>query len=68
LTTLFMAARKRYAYPAMSVAVLAFAFRALTDTHLLSGQFDYIVFAALFMLLREPPRRAVSASLAPLRT
>jgi hypothetical protein len=68
LTTFLTVLRKRYAYPAMCVAVLAFAFRALTDTHLLSGQFDYIVFAALFMLSREPPKRALSASLAPLRT
>jgi hypothetical protein len=46
--------------PVTSIAALAFALRALTDTQLLCGQYDYIVFAAIFLLLRERSRSGLS--------
>jgi hypothetical protein len=61
-------ARKLRAEPALCLAVLAFGLRALTDTHLFSGQYDYIVFAVLFLLLRRPVRPPVRSPRAPSRS
>lgn len=58
-------AKRFRAEPALGLAVLAFGLRALTDTHLFSGQYDYILFAALFLLLRRRTQPGVTPSLAP---
>lgn len=56
VATLVLVARNFWAAPAAGLAVIAFALRSVTDTHLLAGQYDYVLFATLFLLLRRPKR------------
>jgi hypothetical protein len=60
--------RNLRAEPALALAVLAFGLRALTDTHLLSGQYDYILFAVLFLMLRKQAAPAVTRTPVPVRS
>ncbi|CAN5354786.1 hypothetical protein BH24PSE2_BH24PSE2_03000 [soil metagenome] len=62
LGALTFCVRRLSVQPVIVIAVLAFAVRALTDTHLISGQYDYVLFATLFMLLREHRRRPLTVA------
>lgn len=53
LAALVAVARGFWRSPAIGLSVAAFAMRAVTDTHLLAGQYDYVLFAALFLMLRR---------------
>jgi hypothetical protein len=63
LYVLGLAFRRARENAAISIAVLTFSLRALTDTHIYCGQYDYVIYAALFILLREGAGRPVSAPL-----
>ena len=67
---LVVAAKRLRTNPVIAVAIGAFALRALTDTQMLAAKYDYVFFAVLFILLREPsPWRALHTSArSPLRT
>jgi hypothetical protein len=67
LGTLAVGARHLRRHPVVVIAVLAFAARAVTDSQLFSGQYDYVIFATLFALLRERGRASVAAQPAPVR-
>ena len=54
--------------PVIGLAVIAFSVRAMTDTHLLAGQYDYVLFAALFLLLRRRSRPDLTPQPVPSRT
>lgn len=60
LAALAVVARNFWREPVIGLAVLAFAMRAMTDTHLLAGQYDFVPVAALFLLLRRDRRGAVT--------
>jgi hypothetical protein len=51
--TMAMCLRRLRTQPAIAGSVLVFGLRALTDTHLFAGQYDYIAFAAVFGFLRK---------------
>lgn len=53
IVALALSVKRIAASPAICIAVLAFALRALTDTQLLGGKYDYVVIGALFTLLRD---------------
>lgn len=62
LGTLALAAKRVRVEPVLAFAVGAFALRALTDTQMIAGKYDYLFVATLFILLRGPspfrvPRR-----------
>jgi hypothetical protein len=61
LAVLAIVVRRLRRYPVLVIAVLAFAARAVTDSQLFSGQYDYVIFAALFFLLRSQGRQSVGA-------
>ncbi|MGH8196244.1 MAG: hypothetical protein ACREQ8_17890 [Woeseiaceae bacterium] len=54
LTVLALAVRSFRRHPVVVIALLAFAARAITDSQMFSGQYDYVIFSTLFVLLREP--------------
>jgi hypothetical protein len=68
IVSLVTIGRNLRAEPALALAVLAFGLRALTDTHLLSGQYDYILFAVLFLMLRKQAAPAVTRTPVPVRS
>jgi hypothetical protein len=68
LAAVAICVRRLRKHPAIVIAVLAFAVRALTDTHLFGGQYDYIALAALFIFLRDTPAGAIKRSPATLRS
>lgn len=68
LAVLVTSVRRLRTHPAVTISILAFAVRALTDGQMLSGQYDYIFFATLFLLLREPASVRFSAAPAPSRS
>ncbi|MBA3563714.1 MAG: hypothetical protein H0W33_06840 [Gammaproteobacteria bacterium] len=65
VAVLVITARRLRRHPVIVIAVLAFAARAVTDSQMFSGQYDYVIFATLFVLLREPGREPVMARPAP---
>ncbi len=62
LVTLIATARGFRQSPVIGLAVLAFALRALTDTHMLGGQYDYILLAALFLQMRARDAATITPS------
>lgn len=68
LAVLAISARHLSSHPVMVIAVLAFAARAVTDSQMFSGQYDYVIFATLFVLLRESGRRPLTVLPAPARS
>ena len=61
LGALALGVRRLRRHPVVVIAVLAFAARAVTDSQLFSGQYDYVLFATLFALLRERGRASAAA-------
>ena len=66
--TMAICVRRLRTHSAIAVSVLAFGLRALTDTHLFAGQYDFIAFAAVFGFLRETPVPASRPSLVASRS
>jgi O-antigen ligase len=57
LAVILTALRRAREQPVIAIATLAFAARAATDSQLFSGQYDFVAFSVLFLLLRRPASR-----------
>jgi hypothetical protein len=53
MTVVLIAFRRLREQPVIAITVLAFAARAVTDSQLFSGQYDFVIFATFFVLVRR---------------